>query len=421
VTYFRKISPAEATYLAKDKIPNGQFVNQFFIEGTFANSSSNNSTGNKSTEMFDQTQWQNAVEKAAIANPGICLQLKGYWGFRYWKKVNVAPKVINYKGDWDGLSSQGFEAIAPFINPRKDSNVSVILINKLNNTEGNHTAIILFRIHHGLCDGAATAHWIQEIFRALRREPLLGSISTVNELDIVNRTDYPLPSVFRGRCLPLFPKSTQPELRACHWIKSHWDHNEQRIVAKILFVLREIAIEQHGEGRTVFRLTSDLRHYLTRDELTAPQMSNLSGIFDIEVKKDESIKRIQFNIIKALRNKNDLSVYPKKLLRFTPWLPGSLFNLKPKGARNMHERGVCNLTAMIGYANHIDLDAVSFKGFKAHGAFAIPMATEDKSIFMGISSSPNGIDVILSAPNALSNIECSTALANKVNEKLNKL
>ena len=32
MSYFRKISPTEATYLAKDKISNGQYVNQFFIE-----------------------------------------------------------------------------------------------------------------------------------------------------------------------------------------------------------------------------------------------------------------------------------------------------------------------------------------------------------------------------------------------------
>ena len=411
MTYLRKISPAEATHLAKDKIPNGQFVNQFFIEGVF----------NNSLPSFDQAQWQQAVEKAALANPAICLQLKGFWGFRYWKQVKIVPQVINFEGKWDGLSSQGFETVAPFINPKTDNNASITLINKAKGADGQSKAIVLFRIHHGVCDGAATAHWIQEVFRALRHEPLHGSVSTINELDIVNRTDYPLPSVFRGRCLPLFPKSTQTELSSCHWVKAHWDQNEQRIVAKILFALREIAEELHGDGRTVFRLTSDLRHYLTDEELATPQISNLSGIFDIEVMKGESVKRIQFNIIKALRNKNDLSVYPKKMLRLTPWLPGRIFNLQPKGAKDLHERGVCNLTAMIGYANHINLNAVSFDGFKALGAFAIPMATEDKSIFMGVASSPNGIDVIISAPNALSNIKTTQTLANKINEKLSKL
>jgi len=412
VSYFRKISPAEATHLAKDAIPNGQFVNQFFIEGDFLNQE----------KGFDQQQWQKAIELAAAANPGICVQLRGYWGFRYWKHIQIKPQLINYQGDWDGLSSKGFADLAPFINPRSENIAQIILINQTSSAlKENQKALVLFRIHHGICDGAATAHWIQEVFRALRGETLLGSKSTLCELDIVKRTEYPKPSVFRGRCLTVFPKSVEPEKTGCHWVKLHWQHSEQRIVAKLLFILRTIAMEEHGEGRTVFRLTSDLRHYLTKEELKIAQFSNLSGIFDIEVRTGDTVKGIQYKIIKALRNRQDLSVYPKRMFGLANWLPSSLFNLKPNGAKNLHTRGVCNITAMIGYANHIDLDAVSYPNFSAQSAYAIPMSIEDKSVFMSIASSPNGIDVILSAPNALSNFKNSYLLAQRIDNELKAL
>src|SRR5690606_2629020 len=109
-------------------------------------------------------------------------------------------------------------------------------------------AIILFRIHHGLCDGAATAHWIQEIFRAIKGEKLLGSVSTLNETDIIKRSSYPKPDTFRGLCLPVFPRSSQAQLRGCHWVKCHWDIPEERIVAKLLLALRQLACEEHGAG-----------------------------------------------------------------------------------------------------------------------------------------------------------------------------
>jgi len=412
MTFFRRISPVEATHLAKDKLPDGQFVNQFFIEGHFVNGQ----------QQFNEQDWKNAVIKASEANPAISTQLGGYWGFRYWKNTKKIPEVFCFQGSWDGLSSSGFENIAPFINPRRDSNATIVLINQLaNDADTPPKALILFRIHHALCDGAGTAHWIQEVFRALRGEALLGSISTLNEYHIVKREDYPKPAVFRGRCLPVFPKSTTPEKQGCHWVKMHWDSSEERIVAKLLFILRKIAIEQHGDGRTVFRLSADLRHYLNTEELKIVQMSNLSGIFDVEVKADDSVKRIQFNIIKALRNKQDLSVYPKRMLPLTRWVPGSIFNISGKDAERMHARGVCNITAMIGYANHIDFDAISFDGFSATGAFAIPMAIQDKSVFLGVASSPKGIDVIISAPNALSNRQHSAELAKRIELELKKL
>ncbi len=417
MTFLRRISPVEATHLAKDQAIEGQFINQFFIEGNFV----------KGQSAFNEQKWKNAVTRASEANPAITAQLRGRWGFRYWKITHKIPEVIRYQGKWDGLSSKGFENITHPINPRHDSNAVIILIDQLDNpSQASGKALVLFRIHHALCDGAGTAHWIQEVFRALRGEPLLGSISTLNEYDIVKREDYPKPAVFRGRCLPMFAKSTCPEKTGCHWIKTHWNENEQRIVAKLLFILRKIAAEQHASGqhdevRTVFRLSADLRHYLTGEELEKAQLSNLSGIFDIEVKADDSVKSIQFRIIKSLRKKHDLSVYPKRMLALTPWMPGSLFNLKPEHAANMHARGVCNITGMIGYANHIDLNAVSCEGFSATGAFAIPMALADKSVFMGVASSPNGIDVILSAPNALSHEQDTFALAKRIEEELKKL
>lgn len=413
MSYFRKISPVEATHIAKDLIPNGQFVNQFFIEGKLA----------EHAKDFNVQQWQNAVDLAAKANPGICLQLRGRWGFRYWRHIQKTPQVIYLECEWNTLSSQGFDTLAPFIDPRSENTSSIVLIKPSAKSEINtqQKVVILFRIHHGICDGAATAHWIQEVFRALRGEVLLGSASTLNELNIIKRTDYPKPTVFRGRCLPVFPVSSQAEKAGCHWVKLNWQHSEQRILAKLLFVLRKIAVEQHGEGRTVFRLTSDLRHYLTEEEKKIIQLSNLSGFFDIEVKQEDSIKRIQFNIIKALRKHHDLSIFPKRMFSLAAWLPSSVFNIKPKDAENLHKRGICNITAMIGYANHIDLDAVSYADFTAQHAYAIPMAIADKSIFMGIASSPNGIDVILSAPNALSTISESFNLAQRIEEQLKNL
>ena len=404
---FRNISPVEYSYLARDTGTESPFVNQFFVEGK----------GHIGVE-----QLQKAVSLAAQKNPGISLRLKGRWFWRYWEKNETPPLVLTYRGSWQGNHSYAAEAIDLPFNARNDVLASITLFENIdahNNPDVDFK--ILFRIHHALCDGMATLHWMKEVFRALRNETLLGSQHHLSELDIIRREDYPKPAVFQGDCNPVFPKSAHPEKTGCHWLRCHWQASDSKIIAKLIFILKEMCVEEHGDGKMLFRIPADLRRYLSKEEKPQAQLSNLSGIFDLEIYAHDDVNEIQNRIIKALRNKQDLSIYPKKLTALLKYLPKSLFSPKAHAVKTMHEKGHCNITAMISTVGRQDLDEFSCETFQAYAIYGIPMPLEDKSIYIGLCTDRNGINPILSIPNALANEQQSLALAQKIENRLKSL
>ena len=102
---FRNISAAEFTFLGRDTETESPFVNQFFVEGK----------GNISKE-----QMQQAVSLATEKNPGISLQLKNHWAWRYWARNSNLPEVFEYSGPWQGNSSENTEVIDKPFNARTD-------------------------------------------------------------------------------------------------------------------------------------------------------------------------------------------------------------------------------------------------------------------------------------------------------------
>ncbi len=400
---FRDVSPAEFTYLGRDTSIESPFVNQFIVEGH----------GQVSKETLEQ-----AVVEAAAYNPGICLQLKGRWMGRYWAKDERLPEILEYQGSWNGNSSLDADAINGVLNARTDV-LSSITFFRDHNTEQFK---LLFRIHHGICDGAGTLHWIREIFRALRKEELQGSIAKFSELDMINREDYPEADNLIANSKPVFPVSQDPDASGCHWIKYRWPVGDTKLLAKLIFVIKELTEEEHGEGiKSTFRIPSDLRRYLSREEKKQNHLSNMSGVFDLSFEQKMSVDDIHKAVIKAMRAKKDLSVYPKKLTRFTKLLPKSVFMPNPQFLRNMHERGECSITGMISYVGKVNLEDFSCVSFQAEGVYAIPMPLEDKSIYVGLFTDEQGALAVLSVPNALSDIPSTEAMAQVIGKKLKSL
>lgn len=404
---FRNLSPVEYSYLARDTGNESPFVNQFFVEGK----------GDISIE-----QMQGAVELAAQKNPGISLRLKGRWAWRYWEKNETPPLVLEYRGVWQANHSSGAEVIDAPLDARKDVLSSITLFKNITAVDNSNVNFkILFRIHHAVCDGMGTLHWIKEVFRALRNEPLLGSQHQLSELDIIRREDYPKVEALAFQCNPVFPKSLHPEKTGCHWLRCHWEISDSKIIAKLIFSLKEICVEQHGAGKMVFRIPADLRRYLNKEEKQQAHLSNLSGVFDIQLDADDDVNEIQNRIIKALRNKQDLSVYPKHFISLTKFLPKTLFRPKVQAVKAMLEKGHCNITAMISAMMRQNLDEFSCASFNAYSVFAIPMPLEDKSIYIGLITNRNGLNLILSIPNALADEQQSLALAKRIENRLKNL
>ncbi|MCG8315622.1 MAG: hypothetical protein MI976_20630 [Pseudomonadales bacterium] len=396
MSFYRKPSPLEVTYVGTDTEDYSPFVNQFIVEGE---------------GHLDLDRWKKAVEKASLANPGSRLILKGFWGFKYWDDQGPLPLVTKVKTDWDGSSSEGAPYLGGPINPRVGPNAQVILID-------NEKPRIIFRSHHAMTDGQGMIHWMMDIFRALKDEDLVGSKGTTSEGDIIEKIDYPPRQIVEGKCIPVAKPSQKPDERYCRWVRMSWQGKYTKLVPKLMLAMSRIAWRNNGDdGKIIFRIPSDLRRY---DDKEAPfSMANAIGAIDLYVTKDSTVNSLQKEILGALRTKGDVSAFPKKayILR---WLPTSLYRFRPEVIKRCHENVSYRMTGIISHLGETDLENSSYDEFKITGTYGVPIPLENRSIFVGFSiNSSNGLDAVVSVPKALTTHEELIALCEEIKTELN--
>lgn len=398
MSFYRQLSPLEATYLATDTPDYTPFSNQFFLEGE---------------GTLDLDAWIIASEKAALANPGVRLQLKGRWGWRYWDDEGPLPTVRKVKTDWDGTSSENTPDIFKPFDARNTSNAEIILIES-----SNACPRILFRTHHAITDGMGMLHWMDECFRALNNEPLVGSKGTNNEWDIIKHHEAPERTLFEGNCVSLSPISKNPELRHCRWHRCDWPTDGKKILPKLVLSATMVAKKHHNGGRTLFRIPSDLRWYQGKGaEFT---LANASGAFDIETDKESTISSIQRAVREGMRSKADLSVFPSNLY-LANWLPKAMMNPKSETLKNTHASGLYRMTGTVSYVGERDPGKLSDSNFTGKALYGIPIALENRGLFMAVTNTKETLSVTLGIPKALATHEELVALGEELHETFNSL
>lgn len=396
MSFYRKPSPLEMTYLSSDTATYSPLVNQFFTEGH---------------GELNLDHWKEAVELASLSNPGVRLQMKGVWGWRYWDDKGPLPLVKKIESDWDGMCSEGAPYIGNPIDIKRSPLSEVILID-------GPIQRVLFRTHHAITDGKGTLHWMAEIYRALRGEKLQGSEGKAYDWEIAQKTEYPERTIIEGGCIPITPNSKNPELRDCRWVRMFWKGNYSKIVPKIILAVCRIAWREHGDGKILFRIPSDLRRYL---EKNAPfTMANAIGAIDLEITPSSTLNSIQADIIKAMRNKSDLSVFTDKA-KLAYWLPGSMFKYSAQSLTKVHSEGKYRMTGTISSLGNLDPKDFSYSKFTSRRTYGVPIPYENRPIFIGFSINPDGLLASISMPKALANTEELKDLANQIKKELDSM
>lgn len=372
---YRDISPLECSYLASDSKTQSYFVNQFIIEG-------------KGSIQFSELQ--SAVKLAADANPGINVKLKGYWGKRYWSDEGFYPHVESYHSDWHGITQEGAKFSSKLIDCRKKPCAEVILL------ESTRPKII-FRTHHAVCDGAGTLHWIEEVFRALRHEALLGSNGRLCEWNIAQNYSVAKYNLAFHPWTPVKNQNNSDAIFEFNWQHFFIPGDVSKLVPKVIKTLADIAWEYKPKGYVCFRIPSDLRRLIDDHEI---HIGNLTGSIDIEVKATQSIEDIAKIIINEKRKNKDLAVFPKNLW-LAKWLPKFLFSPSANYYKKKYQAGHCNLTGIISHINKVKLENLSYKDFHATGMFGIPIPLEGVSASCGLIQNDTGIHGCITMPKSL--------------------
>jgi hypothetical protein len=258
---------------------------------------------------------RSAVEKAAQANPGSRVRLRGVLGFSRWVDSGIAPEVQEVRDSvWDGHS----ERDAAFLEERFDA-LAGGPICRLLYVRGS-PAHIVFRALHAAVDGRSLLHWISEVFRALRGEPLLGSPCTYVEWDImrkfqdrVDRRALDAPSTEPG--LPVIPCSAVRSTRLRYtWRTVVIPGNIPNVLSKFAIFLAQYA-RRRAQGRVCFTVPVDLR--TLREEVLS--LGNLTGYLSIPIEPGDGTR--DFSRQLSLRVRNYIDCYRPDILKKLPWVP----------------------------------------------------------------------------------------------------
>jgi hypothetical protein len=126
-------------------------------------------------------QWGDALRCVVDANPGVCLRIQGFRQRARWTSDRALPPHVRVieNCQWDGSSQRGIELIEQTPLPLQAGPATELII-----ATGKITRVIL-RTHHALMDGMGVQHLFQELFRALRGEPLLGTNAAFSDVDLM--------------------------------------------------------------------------------------------------------------------------------------------------------------------------------------------------------------------------------------------
>lgn len=382
MSFYRTPSPLEFTYIGSDLPDTSPMVNQFFVHGS---------------GHIDRQKMQEALVQAAQANPGMHLRLKGFWGWRHWDDSGALPVVEEIDAPhWDGMCSDNCPRLGERFDLRKDPLCKVSMIRAAGDL------FILFRTHHAISDGKGTVHFMHEVFRILRGEKPLGSVSKLTEWDIAMREERPPRPIVEGDSLPVLKCQTYPEQRGCRWQRFYWDGDQNRFTAKLIHVLAQVARENHGEGKVLFRIPADLRRYMTEAE--GFSIANCTGALDMEITPETTLNNIRSQIVKSMRQKEDLSPF-KEDQKIARWLPDSLFRLSAESLQKLHTAGRYRMTGVISYMGDVGEELFRCEGFTPKSLFGAPIALENRPIFVGATTQNNITNIFVGVPKALASAE----------------
>lgn len=371
--YQRKVSPVERLFLILADI-DPPFCNQIVVEGI---------------GVLDAPLWQKAIAAACDANPGSRLAYKGRWTWARWVDSGVASPVRIIDGSgWNGYDSD----TAPFLFeplPFKTGHTSEVLL-----VNGSSPRVV-FRSLHATMDGGGTLIWALDAFRWLRKEPLVGTPSTISDKELVAGLNLaPEDAPKREKCLTPtgLPVGETPGFT---WKRTTLAGKFSKLLPQLALAIAREA-RKNGPGKVFIAVPLDLRRRVPGTASTA----NLTRRIFLDIPPEATVDDIQAQMQDKLDNLggdprfSTLSSYtPAPLLR-------RIF-LSSRGKNR--QRGFYKDSGTISNLGKLPIELLQGGGFEARTCFFVPPEMEIKPFFITLSGCGNAVEMITAIPNVLAN------------------
>lgn len=320
----------------------------------------------------DPVRLQDAVDRAAAANPAIRVRWRGVLGWSRWVDSGQAPIVrLCPESAWDGTSEQHSEAfLGPRLTPERGGPVADVLI--VPGLDGKTR--LVFRTAHAAIDGRGFMHWVAEVCRALRDEPLLGSDSALTDWDIQRAHADRIPEeppTEPVACIPvLTPQPAPRPALSYHWRRLILPVDAPQLLPRLAVFLAARARTTHGDGPVGFTIPVDFRGLRTQEM----GLGNLTGYVRLSVPTDAKPRALMQQIVQRLRAFADCRQIPGLAgLRWVPlWF--LLKKLRQHVDAVVHTVSPALPTGGLVSMGHTDAARYDFPGFQADRLYGIPGA-----------------------------------------------
>lgn len=320
----------------------------------------------------DPLRLQAAVDLAAEANPAIRVRLRGFLGFCRWVDSGKAPRVrLLPISDWDGNSEQKAPFLQERLLPLDGGPVADILV--IPGTDGRTR--LVFRSVHAAIDGRGLMHWMLEVCRAARGEPLLGSDSRLTDLDVqeLNKDKVPPPPATPEppkHCIPVLSPAAEGRMPVDFvWRRAILVNPTSQLLTKAAVFLAQWARKREA-GDVGFTVPIDFRGLRTKEM----GIGNMTGYLRLDVPADATPRSLVSQLNRKMRDYADCRATPG--IRTLLWIP--IWYLLRK-MRQAAEAALYTVTPSVPSGGIVSMGALrldehSFPGFQATTICGIPGA-----------------------------------------------
>lgn len=306
------------------------------------------------TGSVDPSDLQRALEKAGEANPGSRLALRG----KNWTDTHRAPNV-RQSPITDSL-----------IHTRLNDATCEVVVDQNE---------ILFRAFHGVMDARGLLLWVEDVFRALRGEPLIGAKSAMTDREAVLTRKKS-----REKPAAVFPSLTRRG-------ETIWSEiqigPEANLVARVAEAIAKIA-----NAKTKFMIPVDLRPFFPDVRTTG----NFSNPIFIEVEPGQTQAQIQAEILRKLASDSPFATSASDdLLTYIP-LSLQRFAVR-KAQQSMEARDRYPITAVLSNLGRLSLASFSTPTFQATRMVSLPLETPFCPLTVIMTEHDNGTELAISS------------------------
>ena len=360
--FARDCSPNECLYHHLQAVGDAVCM-QFLIEGEGA---------------LDHDRLIEAVGRATAASPGATLRLVGR---QLVEAAGPVPVQVAPDAAFDGDAFSALPHLHRKLDVTQGPGAEVVVF-------GSANPRLLIRVFHGVMDGKGAMAWIENIFRALRGEPLVEAREALTDVALLDRLpahDRVVPLRPRYRVKPQAPGPEEPVV----WHRFSLPGRQPALLARVAARLAATATDATSR----FMLPVDMRRHAPDLACTA----NLTLPIFLDAPRDVDWRHLNGEMIAQLMANAELNraaaAFP--IIHAVPRVPLRL--ALAGGLRLLRLSGRFPVTAILSHLGKVDLARLSGGGFEARAFCSLPVHVPFAPLALVIAETEAGSELVFSA------------------------